>query len=486
MKTRPAFTVRPGLTIDMDDFKNAYVGGEFLIDCVEITFTQNDTESPRIYKAKGYIQASPMDGVRARLICPRDSALPYDPFAELMQAGDFTPGVLLPDSHYYRLSARDVAGNVWTHPAVDLKVDDGPEVVTLSFFCDRIQTQSTAEGARPYAYFVFLDELYFPENQVKTIKVESGGKLQSGSTRIEGSKGMSAGLDIVYENRKHEPGERYSEFVAIVPQGVDVPANFQDRLLEAIRFCTATMAAPVMSEWVFEGLKTIEISMAKPLNSSGIVHAPVSTSRPDTARDFYKLFECYFLYACANAKGKDFSPLSSKLGGLFTLKGVWIDTIALLLGVAVEAILNEDRFKGIVRQEATLLGEIKKLIEHINSASVGSSLASRVVNAVQNMGATSASDKLHALFQSGALEDEDRKVWKRVRNKSAHGSFELDPKKMQEVLDDVFRLTTLVYKLVFLLIGYSGAYSNRAPRGWRDDQFDAYACWSALNSGSVD
>lgn len=485
MKTRPAFTVRPGLTIDLDDFKNAYVGGEFLIDCVDITFTQNDSESPRIYRAKGCIQASPMDGVSSRLICPRDAALPYDPFAELKRAGDFTPGVLLPDSHYYRLSARDVAGNIWAHPAVDLQVEDGPEVVTLSFSCDRIHTQSTADGGRPYAYFVFLDELDFPENQVKTIRVESGGEFQSVSTRIDGSKGMSAGMNIVYEMRKHEPGERYSEFVANFPQGVDVPANFQDRLLEAIRFCTATMAAPVMSEWVFEGVKTIEISKAKLLNNRGIVHAPVSTSRPDTAWDFYKLFECYFLYACANAKGKDFAPLSSKLGGLFTLKGVWLDTIALLLGVAVEAILNEDRFKGIVRHETTLLGEIKRLVEHINSASVGSSLVSRVVAAVQNMGSTSAADKLHALYQSGALEDEDRKAWKRVRNKSAHGSFEVDPKQMQEVLDDVFRLTTLIYKLVFLLIGYSGAYSNRAPRGWRDDQFDADACWSVLNSGSI-
>lgn len=485
MKTRPAFTVRPGLTIDKDDFKNAYVGGEFLIDCVEIMFTQNDSESPRVYTAKGFIQASPMDGVSARLICPRDSALPYDPFAELMRTGDFTPGVLLPDSHYYRLSARDVAGNVWTHPAVNLKVEDGPEVVTLSFYCDRIQTQSTAEGARPYAYFVFLDELAFPENRVKTIRVESGGELQSRSTRIDGSKGKSAGMDIVYKRRKYEPGERYSEFVAMVPQGVDVPENFQDRLLEAIRFCTATMAATVMSEWVFEGVKTIEISMSKPLNNSGIVHAPVSTSRPDTAGDFYKLFECYFLYACANAKGKDFAPLSSKLGGLFTLKGVWLDTIVLLLGVAVEAILKEDKFKDIVRQETTLLDEIKKLIAHISSASVSSTLVSRVVGAVQNMGSTSAADKLHVLFQSGALEDEDRKAWKRIRNKSAHGSFEVNPKQMQEVLDDVFRLTTLIYKLVFLLIGYSGAYSNRAPRGWRDDQFDSYACWSALNSGSI-
>ena len=187
-----------------------------------------------------------------------------------------------------------------------------------------------------------------------------------------------------------------------------------------------------------------------------------------------------------NANGKNFAPLSSKLGGLFTLKGVWLETIALLLGVAVEGILKEEKFKNLVKQESTLLSEITRLIQHINSAPLDSSLISRVVSAVQNMSSMSASDKLHALVQSGALDEEDRKAWKRIRNRSAHGSFEVNPKQMQSVLDDVFRLTTLIYKLVFLLIGYSGAYSNRAPRGWRDDQFDAHAYWGALNTGSTD
>ena len=486
MRASAAFTIRSGLTIDNDDFKNAYVGGKLLVDCVEITFTQNDSKNPRVYAARGCIQASPEHGVYARLICPRDPADPYEPMAALIRGGDFTPGALLPDNHYYRLSARDVVGNVWTHPSVDLKVDDGPEVVVLSFFCDRIQTESTVEGARPYAYFVFLDDLEFPENTIRTTRVESGGEFESGSTRVEGSKGAVAGMRISYDKRKNAPGERYSEFVVTVPKGVSVAASFQDRMLEAIRFCTATMATPVMSETVIEGVRTIELAKSRPLNNSGIVHAPVSTVRPDSARDFYMLFECYFIYACSNAKGKEFAPISSKIGGLFTLKGVWIDTIALLLGVAVEGILKEDKFKDIVKQETTLWGEIEKLIEHISGAPIGASLISRVVGAAQGMSSTSASDKLHALFQSGALEEEDRKAWKRIRNKSAHGSFEVNPKQMQSVLDDVFRLTTLVYKLVFLLIGYSGSYFNRAPGRWRDDQFDASAYWLALKTGSSD
>ena len=487
MKVRTKFPLRQGLSITNEDFKNAYISGQFLIDCVEITLTQNDSEKPNVYISKGCIQASPKGGGCARLICSRNSAESYDPMSAfwLMRGDAFVPGVLFPDSHFYQLSARDVAGNVWTHPSVDLTVEEGLEVVVLSFCCDRIQTESTVDEARPYTYFVFLDVLEFPENTVRTTRVDSGGEFQSESTRIEDSKGTVSGMTISYKKRKNEPGEKYSEFLAVAPSSVDASANFQDRMLESIRFCTATMVVPVMSETLFKNVKTIELGKSKPLNQSGLVHAPVSTSQPETAKDFYKLFECYFLYSCVNANGKNFAPLSSKLGGLFTLKGVWLETIALLLGVAVEGILKEEKFKNLVKQESTLLSEIMRLSEHINSAPLESSLISRVVSSVQNMSSMSASDKLHALVQSGALDEEDRKAWKRIRNRSAHGSFEVNPSQMQSVLDDVFRLTTLIYKLVFLLIGYSGSYSNRAPRGWRDDQFDAHAYWGALNKGST-
>lgn len=186
----------------------------------------------------------------------------------------------------------DVAGNVWTHPAVDLKKDDRSDAVILTFSCDRIQTESTSEGERPYTYLVFLDALEFPENVTKTTTVESGGALHSQAIRREGSKGSVSGMHVSYDARRNMPGEKYSEFFARASDGTSVPPNFQDRLLEALRFCTATMAAPVMSETLLDNVKVIELAKSRPLNNSGIVHAPISCSRPDFSQDFYKLFEC--------------------------------------------------------------------------------------------------------------------------------------------------------------------------------------------------
>lgn len=221
---------------------------------------------------------------------------------------------------------------------------------------------------------------------------------------------------------------------------------------------------------------------ARPLNNTDIVHPPVTASK--SAEDFYRLMECYFNYVCANAEDKKFAPLSSKLGGLFTLKGVWLDTVILLICVVVEAVLAEERFKCIAAQNSETVDAIGILIDAVKAAGVDEKIRSRAVTSISNLKSVSAADKLNSLTLVGAIEKEDLTNWKKRRNKAAHGTFVLDSKEIQHALDDVFRLTTLVYKLVFLLIGYSGKYSNRTARGWRDDEFEAQGYWAALEKSA--
>jgi hypothetical protein len=339
--SKAKFTTREALTLDNDDFKDAYVGGDFVIDCAKIQLIQNGTETPSVYSSLGFIQVSPEHGVEARLVCPRDPSDVYDPMAAFIRSGDLTSGVMMPDSHYYRLEARDVAGNIWTHPAVELRKDERPDAIILTLSCDRIRTEEPSEVVGSYAYLVFLDTLDFPTNISQTTTVERDGKLHRQVISRQDSQGVAAGFQVSYDDRKSMPGARYSEFFALAPERAQAPPLFQDRLIEAIRFCTATMATSVMSETVADNIKVIELAKSRPLNN-GIVHAPVSASEHGIDLDFYKLFECYFNYACGDANGKDFAPISSKLGGLFTLKGVWLDTIVLLLGVAVEGVLSEE------------------------------------------------------------------------------------------------------------------------------------------------
>ncbi len=71
------------ISLEDDEFKLAFIQGTLAIDCLEITLTQNATDSPRIYTAAGSIFASPENGAEARLVWKRDSNHPYNQFAIL-------------------------------------------------------------------------------------------------------------------------------------------------------------------------------------------------------------------------------------------------------------------------------------------------------------------------------------------------------------------------------------------------------------------
>ncbi len=63
-----------------------------------------------------------------------------------------------------------------------------------------------------------------------------------------------------------------------------LPENFDDRLVEAVRFCTATVAEPVMRETVNKGRKVLEFAQHRPVNK-GMLQPPLQPRGNDV--DFY-------------------------------------------------------------------------------------------------------------------------------------------------------------------------------------------------------
>lgn len=466
--------------LDDDDFKIAFLEGKLSIDCLEIKLIQKGTTEPHVYTLPGYILANPVSGAEARLVCKRDLGSSYDPFANIKQAFSVNSGELLPDSHYYRLEATDVAGNVWTNPAVMLKVDHRANAEILTFACDYIEAEIAAQCTTEFAHFVFSDDLDFPLNMSTSSKYLVRGQERV-TIKPTLSSGVVSGMQTHYHKCSADKGGLAFEFIALAVAGPPVPEDFDERLLESIRFCSATMASPVMSEVSRAGQRVIRLTKAKPLNN-GMVYAPLLGR--SASQDFYLLMSCYYDYASQNAKGHDGAQLSAKLGGLFTLKGVWLGTIALLLCVATEGILEDPPFKILGKPNVSLLGLIKELFDWVKKAPVDSSLRERALSAMGSMKSNRAVDKMYTLAMAGAIDERDIASWKFLRNPSAHGSFEVDADKYQELLDHIHRLITLIYKLVFLKIGYTGKYSDYSQRGWALSDYDAPALLKAIEGGN--
>ena len=77
------------------------------------------------------------------------------------------------------------------------------------------------------------------------------------------------------------------------------------------------------------------------------------------------------------------------------------------------------------------------------------------------------------LQEAGAITGEEIQSWKKLRHPSAHGGLDIQNQQMQELVDHMHHVTTMIYKIVFLSIGYRGYYSNVAIRGWSTEFFDA-------------
>lgn len=464
------------LSLEDEAFKKTFLEGDFAVDCLEIALTQNGIDTPRTYRVAGSLFISPANGVEARIVWPRDDQHPFDMLGALNAAQGIQSGDLFPDDCYFSLRAVDTAGRIWTHPAILLNREEKPQAEILKIACDFISVESDADAKRTLAHFVFHEDPGIRMNMA----LQSDEPLRNGrrhTTRNAAAKGTFDGIDVDYYPVIGATAGSAYEFSAVVKNGAVAPEHFDERVLEAVQFCVAKMAWPVMREVVRGGKQVVTLSKARDYNN-GLVHSAV----PDYAfADFYRLMERYYQYASSEAKGAEAPPLSKKVGGLFTLKGVWIDTAALLLAVSVESILNEPVYKRLAAPDEAGKAKIQQLIDHVKSSPADSSLKERAAGIMGGMKSSSASDRLHALAKAGVLDQDDIKAWKAIRNTSAHGNLMIDPSKLQGLLGQVNRVMTMVYKLVFFRIGYSGAYTDFGKRGWPTSQFDAQACQQALD-----
>ena len=89
-------------------------------------------------------------------------------------------------------------------------------------------------------------------------------------------------------------------------------------------------------------------------------------------------------------------------------------------------------------------------------------------------------DTLRLLQNVGAVTQEEVNAWNELRNPTAHGSWEPKDDTMQVHFDDLYKLVTLVYRLVFVRIGYGGRFNARNVKGWPVHEFKGKEAQSAL------
>lgn len=454
-----------------EQLKRAFVDGVLTIDCKDIRLTQNSTDSPKEWRGSGSLMIDPRNGIEARFVSMDVISNPPTALQSLLRRmGEVESGQIFPESHYYFLRVIDVSGNEWTNPSVEVSTFHHIDSAVIVLKCDWIRSVTPSKDANDSIHMLFLDELPFPLNSLERSQTVCEGR-ESIKISHTSSHGTAGGADFRYAS--FGDSQPYYELFAKPVDGVQLPQNFEYRVIEAVRFLSATTMSFSVCESVHSGTRSIEISKVLPLNT-GIFPSPLRTQR-DWAEDFYRLLDCYLRYAMSKVSGEEFAYLSLKMGGLYQLKGVSLDDIALLISVAIESIAQK-QFPNLGKATKAMLADLDAISENLDGlAFKETNTLTRAKSSLGGLKSSRAVDKLYELQRIDAIKEEEIAGWKKLRDSSAHGGLHVPREEIQNLLDSVYKASVLLNKLVFLSVGYSGKYIDYSTRGWPEANFASSA-----------
>jgi hypothetical protein len=184
-------------------------------------------------------------------------------------------------------------------------------------------------------HLVCFNDLDIPLNRLVERKTTSGDKLLFHSTSVGRAEVLHGGVQFEFEKLEELPGS--TELICRSP--TPLPAAFDQRVQEALRLVTFSPVTWTVSQQNLRGVATVGLTATAAL-SPGVLPPPVPADR--AADDFWRLLGLYLDYVCQNPNPGSIHRLSASLKPLLSLHKLQVETVALALGVATEAILRSE------------------------------------------------------------------------------------------------------------------------------------------------
>jgi hypothetical protein len=434
------------------------------IDCVEMTLTQNDMPTPRVYQGKGFLRQDGEGVVRYRLYPTSDGNIP----GSLLGSSPGNAGKLLPDDAYYSLSATDWYGRVWKCPRVN------PDFSTTYCADERhrlvagkaYDLVSEEKGWIPEnAYFikmVYRVNLDIPANAATDVITHIAGK----------EAGRSGSLNVAVF------GTEFGQFMIRAESGklmvtcdADRPpqSNFFTRITEALSFVLGRRLYWNFMEEHREGKKITRLCGQQQSDERRLPE-PVGGSRRDFSGDTWRLFSD-FLRFIDKHDGEKLHRCSQHLFSVYQARQGTIEAKALALGVAVEGVCKK-LFPQTPEAEAQIKGWVEDLRKHCESwpgftsdPTGKAALWDRLDGSIKQLTNVRAKDILMRLVKQGAVREQHVKAWNRLRNLAAHPNVN-GSVPTQDLVNLCNAVTVLLYHLIFHAIGYAGPYTDYSEYGY--------------------
>lgn len=460
-----------------DHYLHQFLEDELEIPCVQIRLTQQTAQDPLVYLGPGTLRLGKSFGLKCKFEAPTPGSSMEDVFTRLSWGEQWELGQLVPIEDYFKMEAVTGEGIRWCCQHVSVTSSrPGHDVTEVSFEASHVENVSEAEKSAYAARLTYIEELRLPKNH----RIEDTGRNGSQFVGRDGSKGRLANLDLTYARRFREEPVARSELTVHAVEGNVPPRHFDVRVEETMMFCSALLARPICTEVAHGTLRSILFAKHRPVDA-GFASPPIKDRTAEN--DFYKLASAYYEHACKDGDVELMSQLTRRVASLFDMSTTSMAAIALQLSVAVEALAQTGVFQkhvtaslaqkdvaDKVKSRVLQMQGLKRLAKKFEVANKGPDRRSLKERLAALLGGLSSGgrtvDVLRLLQNAGAVTAEEIAAWNKLRHPAAHGSWEPQEEQMQVHFDDLYKVMTLVYRLVFVHIGYEGMFTVRSSRGW--------------------
>ena len=378
--------------------------------------------------------------------------------------GQGDAGKVVSPDEYYDLNATDCWGSRWHAtrilPDENRNVSTGSHVFSGSLTA--VSQTREFDDAPPDSFLRLevVQDIEFPACEW-TIRTTAIGQQPRGENATRNAARLSFGdINILLVREEGRFTVEAASTQGFVP-------HFEIRLVEALQFILARPIWWTLMERRESKTAYVEVRRFPTDEPAGHMPPAIQWRRQYDPASFWRLCEEYLAYVSGETTA-DWHPVSAFLRLVIdATSGAW-DARALALGVAVEGILRT-AFAEIGFEREPLRAELERAGTLIGQSDLSPKTKELVGSAIKNMREFRPQTALHVLEALGAASADEVRAWKRLRNRFAHAGRARDFSP-QELCDLCYRVTTLLYRLVFTAIGYSGPYTNYGQHGWEAAQ----------------
>lgn len=450
--------------IFLNSLPEKYVGKQVEIDCVDIEVHRFEDNQPPIFKGPGIIRGDKAGRLSYKVY--NQIQVNEEIFTYLKQIKEEND----PRKTNLRLFAKGYDGmrwnGAWSIPM--LNIFQTPYMLVAGEF-DQLGTRvekMKGDPALNSTELVFSDHFDLP--LAGTVKVESYHGKEVVSTSFWGDHHDVAFDDSLIRFQKSSDKSRLH--VTATDGDRFTPPLVENWITEALIFVVARVIHPRMIIRHFEKDALVFIRTTPRTIESGML--PPFASGLETRDSFWKAF-CSYLGKCKSLQ--QFEPLEMTKGfselclaGKGTLQGFLI-SLSIYIEFCVNLIFAS--LESGSSEEDDYKRNVEDLVKHVGAWDRDDAIRERAKGILSMLFTPSLSKRMDILVGQGVITEIQKKTWKKARPYLAHGNV-IDFKKEEEFWHIRNYLISMVYRLIFRIIGYKGLVLDYDGSGFRHTPHD--------------